>query len=203
MPVGPMDALSPIMADAQRPSINNGNTPATPKNPGKVSEMNDSDVVQKSPIGKDRSAVRQRKKCIVEHSSLRDSLTELEKCELSHWGLPEMVLMRYRQKGISSMFPWQSQCLTVGSVLEGKTMIGVVFSSNSSLFLCLHPSSLFCFELMVSVPGAQLNLRLVGNINCCLVFVERRDTLETDDFLVQKPTKLDFSDFFKNMLLLL
>lgn len=123
MPVGPMDALSPIMADAQRPSINNGNTPATPKNPGKVSEMNDSDVVQKSPIGKDRSAVRQRKKCIVEHSSLRDSLTELEKCELSHWGLPEMVLMRYRQKGISSMFPWQSQCLTVGSVLEGGNLV--------------------------------------------------------------------------------
>eukprot|EP00094_Tigriopus_californicus_P010747 TCALIF_10365-PA protein Name:"Similar to POLQ DNA polymerase theta (Homo sapiens)" AED:0.03 eAED:0.03 QI:160/0.93/0.76/1/0.81/0.88/17/0/1134 len=123
MPMDTLGALSPIVGNKHRPSGDIDAVSDTPKPPSSP-QLDDSEVVPKSPVMKDDSrSVRERRKCIVEHSSLRDSLTEVEKCELTHWGLPEMVLMRYRQKGISSMFPWQSQCLTIGSVLEGGNLV--------------------------------------------------------------------------------
>lgn len=42
---------------------------------------------------------------------------------LSAWGLPSPVLEAYRSQGITSMFPWQAECLTTGSVL------GIFFES--------------------------------------------------------------------------
>ena len=38
-------------------------------------------------------------------------MNEEERLELRNWGLPELVLMRYQQKGITRMFPWQAECL--------------------------------------------------------------------------------------------
>ncbi len=42
---------------------------------------------------------------------------------MRYWGLPELVLMRYAQKGITTMFPWQAECLGIGEVLEGGNLV--------------------------------------------------------------------------------
>ena len=65
-------------------------------------------------------------KVVVEHSSMHHSNSSYstdEKCEMRFWGLPEVVLMRYGQKGITKMFEWQAECLGVGSVLEGGNLV--------------------------------------------------------------------------------
>jgi len=36
---------------------------------------------------------------------------------LSSWGLPSVVVQRYERRGVSHMFPWQAECLTLGNVL--------------------------------------------------------------------------------------
>ncbi|KAK6305841.1 hypothetical protein J4Q44_G00246210 [Coregonus suidteri] len=49
-----------------------------------------------------------------------------EQCDrllLSSWGLPAVVLDRYRRHGVSSMFPWQAQCLSLGRVLQGHNLV--------------------------------------------------------------------------------
>ncbi|KAL0994986.1 hypothetical protein UPYG_G00130290 [Umbra pygmaea] len=42
---------------------------------------------------------------------------------MSSWGLPGPVLERYRRHGVSSMFPWQAQCLSLGRVLQGRNLV--------------------------------------------------------------------------------
>lgn len=49
-----------------------------------------------------------------ESSSPDRSLTSEEMLELRHWGLPELVRLRYARKGIERMFPWQCECLREG-----------------------------------------------------------------------------------------
>uniref|UniRef100_A0A673ZZ02 DNA polymerase theta n=1 Tax=Salmo trutta TaxID=8032 RepID=A0A673ZZ02_SALTR len=49
-----------------------------------------------------------------------------EQCDrllLSSWGLPAAVLECYRRHGVSSMFPWQAQCLSLGRVLQGQNLV--------------------------------------------------------------------------------
>ena len=48
---------------------------------------------------------------------------------LSNWGLPEIVLERYSERGIESMFEWQSECLSLPNVLTGGNL---VFSAPTS-----------------------------------------------------------------------
>lgn len=48
---------------------------------------------------------------------------------LSNWGLPEKVLEQYSARGINSMFEWQSECLSLPSVLAGGNL---VFSAPTS-----------------------------------------------------------------------
>lgn len=48
---------------------------------------------------------------------------------LSNWGLPEIVLERYSEKGIKSMFEWQFECLSLPNVLDGGNL---VFSAPTS-----------------------------------------------------------------------
>ncbi|XP_064817745.1 DNA polymerase theta-like, partial [Oncorhynchus masou masou] len=38
-------------------------------------------------------------------------------------GLPAAVLERHRHHGVSSMFPWQAQCLSLGRVLQGHNLV--------------------------------------------------------------------------------
>ncbi len=42
---------------------------------------------------------------------------------MRHWGLPELVLLRYAQRGVSTMFPWQAECLGIGEVLDGGNLV--------------------------------------------------------------------------------
>lgn len=46
-----------------------------------------------------------------------------EKLLLSSWGLPKPVLERYQKHGVTHMFEWQAQCLTVGRVLQGANLV--------------------------------------------------------------------------------
>lgn len=46
-----------------------------------------------------------------------------EKLLLTSWGLPKLVLERYRKHGVTHMFEWQAQCLTVGQVLQGANLV--------------------------------------------------------------------------------
>ena len=40
-----------------------------------------------------------------------------EMCELSLWGLPSEVLCRYNDLGITHMFSWQAECLSLGKII--------------------------------------------------------------------------------------
>ena len=46
-----------------------------------------------------------------------------ERLLLSSWGLPKPVLERYKRHGVTHMFDWQAQCLTVGRVLQGQNLV--------------------------------------------------------------------------------
>ncbi|XP_032417968.1 DNA polymerase theta [Xiphophorus hellerii] len=48
---------------------------------------------------------------------------QAEKLLLSSWGLPKPVLERYQKHGVTQMFEWQAQCLTVGQVLHGGNLV--------------------------------------------------------------------------------
>ena len=69
---------------------------------------------------------REEKPRCTTSTTIEQSLTSQEMLELKHWGLPELVLMRYRQKGIVTMFQWQMECLTIGNVLSGKQLDHVI-----------------------------------------------------------------------------
>ncbi|KAF7666225.1 hypothetical protein LDENG_00114630 [Lucifuga dentata] len=48
---------------------------------------------------------------------------QAEKLLLSSWGLPKPVLEHYQKHGVTCMFEWQAQCLTVGQVLQGCNLV--------------------------------------------------------------------------------
>ena len=48
---------------------------------------------------------------------------------LSNWGLPDKVLAEYSQRGITSMFKWQAECLMLPNVLTGGN---IIFSAPTS-----------------------------------------------------------------------
>ncbi|XP_029000696.1 DNA polymerase theta [Betta splendens] len=48
---------------------------------------------------------------------------QTEKLLLSSWGLPKAVLECYQKHGVTHMFEWQAQCLTVGQVLQGGNLV--------------------------------------------------------------------------------
>lgn len=55
--------------------------------------------------------------------ALRAPAGQAEKLLLSSWGLPKPVLERYQKHGVTHMFEWQAQCLTVGQVLQGGNLV--------------------------------------------------------------------------------
>lgn len=48
---------------------------------------------------------------------------QADRLQLSSWGLPKPVLERYHRHGVTHMFDWQAQCLTVGRVLQGRNLV--------------------------------------------------------------------------------
>ena len=53
--------------------------------------------------------------------SIRQSSTA--KLQLQNWDLPAAVVKSYGEKKITSLFPWQVECLTTGQVLKGSNLI--------------------------------------------------------------------------------
>ncbi|KAG9334256.1 hypothetical protein JZ751_008344, partial [Albula glossodonta] len=52
-----------------------------------------------------------------------------------HWGLPKPILDRYRSLGVTRMFEWQAECLTLGKVLEGKNLVYSAPTSAGKTFV--------------------------------------------------------------------
>ena len=74
---------------------------------------------------------------------------------LSSWGLPEEVLQQYHRHGITSMFPWQAECLCKGNVL-GKISLFILLLSyprptNLVWGIFDSPCSSVCLSVCLSV----------------------------------------------------
>ncbi|KZS21887.1 DNA polymerase theta [Daphnia magna] len=54
-------------------------------------------------------------------ASLRSS--SVLKLQLQNWGLPSAVVQKYAEKKITTLFPWQVECLQTGKVLSGSNLI--------------------------------------------------------------------------------
>jgi len=54
-------------------------------------------------------------------ASLRSS--SILKLQLQNWGLPSAVIQKYAEKKITTLFPWQVDCLQTGKVLVGSNLI--------------------------------------------------------------------------------
>ncbi|XP_039301076.1 DNA polymerase theta [Nilaparvata lugens] len=50
-------------------------------------------------------------------------LSTQEKLKLESWGLPKLILQKYIEKGITTMFPWQVECLCLPNVLHGGNLV--------------------------------------------------------------------------------
>ncbi|XP_035703456.1 DNA polymerase theta isoform X2 [Folsomia candida] len=50
-------------------------------------------------------------------------MSEEEKLLLTSWGLPPSVVHKYGSKGVTSLFPWQLECLANAEVLGGKNLL--------------------------------------------------------------------------------
>ncbi|XP_062587570.1 uncharacterized protein LOC134249209, partial [Saccostrea cucullata] len=59
---------------------------------------------------------------MMENANAGEFLTE-DKLLLSNWGLPDPVLKQYTDKGITSMFSWQAECLCLPGVLGGGNLV--------------------------------------------------------------------------------
>ncbi len=55
-------------------------------------------------------------------ASLRSG-SNLRKLQLDNWGLPSSVVRKYAEKKITSLFPWQVECLETGRVLKRGNLI--------------------------------------------------------------------------------
>ncbi|XP_049575679.1 DNA polymerase theta isoform X1 [Syngnathus scovelli] len=49
--------------------------------------------------------------------------SQSDKLLLSSWGLPNPVLKCYNKHGVTRMFDWQAQCLSLGQVLQGGNLV--------------------------------------------------------------------------------
>ncbi|XP_023930117.1 DNA polymerase theta [Lingula anatina] len=60
-------------------------------------------------------------------SNMNDSTgsvsSAVDKLALSSWGLPEIVLNKYKAAGITTMFEWQAECLSTRNVLAGGNLV--------------------------------------------------------------------------------
>jgi hypothetical protein len=80
----------------------------------------DKDVIERSITASMPPKRPQNSRAYYDHSSsCSRTLNSQEKLALKYWCLPELVLMRYHQMGIQTMFEWQAECLGMGSVLAG------------------------------------------------------------------------------------
>ncbi|XP_023656412.2 DNA polymerase theta isoform X1 [Paramormyrops kingsleyae] len=82
-----------------------------------------------------------------------------DKLLLSSWGLPKPVLEKYQCLGVTRMFEWQAECLTLGKVLEGKNL---VYSAPTSAGKTLVAELLMLKRLLESKRKALFILPFVS-----------------------------------------
>ena len=58
-----------------------------------------------------------------------------EHLKLSQWGLPELVLKQYAQRGITSIYEWQAECLMKPGVLQGGNLVFSAPTSGGKTFV--------------------------------------------------------------------
>uniref|UniRef100_A0A667YA76 DNA polymerase theta n=1 Tax=Myripristis murdjan TaxID=586833 RepID=A0A667YA76_9TELE len=87
--------------------------------------QNQSASVLTVPTGLDLSRCMPSILCVFSFAGIAMCAPEehAEKLLLSSWGLPKPVLERYQKHGVTHMFEWQAQCLTVGEVLQGRNLV--------------------------------------------------------------------------------
>ena len=64
----------------------------------------------------------------IRKASLRSST--ILQLQLQHWGLPPAVLEKYREKKITTLFPWQVDCLKTGQVLNRGNLVYIAPTSS-------------------------------------------------------------------------
>ncbi|XP_013868724.1 DNA polymerase theta isoform X2 [Austrofundulus limnaeus] len=84
---------------------------------------------------------------------------QAEKLLLSSWGLPKPVLERYQKHGVTQMFEWQAQCLTMGRVLQGGNL---VYSAPTSAGKTLVSELLMLKRVLVTRRKALFILPFVS-----------------------------------------
>ena len=57
----------------------------------------------------------------IRKASLRSST--ISQLQLQNWGLPPAVVQKYAEKKITTLFPWQVDCLRTGQVLNGGNLV--------------------------------------------------------------------------------
>ncbi|XP_038044107.1 DNA polymerase theta-like [Patiria miniata] len=78
---------------------------------------------------------------------------------LSSWGLPDQVLAQYHRRHITQMFPWQAQCLALGSILDGGNL---VYSAPTSAGKTLVAELLILKRVLETKKKALLILPFVS-----------------------------------------
>uniref|UniRef100_A0A4W5L7N0 DEAD/DEAH-box helicase domain-containing protein n=1 Tax=Hucho hucho TaxID=62062 RepID=A0A4W5L7N0_9TELE len=103
-----------------------------------------------------------------------------EQCDrllLSSWGLPAAVLERYRRHGVSSMFPWQAQCLSLGRVLQGHNL---VYSAPTSAGKTLVAELLMLKRVLETRRKALFILPFVSLAKEKMTYLQVQWTVERD-----------------------
>ncbi|XP_043272294.1 DNA polymerase theta [Venturia canescens] len=80
-----------------------------------------------SPDYKRKKSSNQSLTSAIETSSC---MLSLDRCELASWGLPLTILRKYESHGITSMFPWQVECLSNAKLIERNR--NLVYSAPTS-----------------------------------------------------------------------
>ncbi|KAJ8675482.1 hypothetical protein QAD02_011268 [Eretmocerus hayati] len=107
-------------------------------------------------------------------------ITSQRRLELSSWGLPPLILEKYQSRGVTSMFPWQVECLANRKILEenknlvysaptsaGKTLVAeflvlkTVFERRKKVifilpFVSVVREKMFYFQDLLSDSGVRV-----------------------------------------------
>lgn len=76
------------------------------------------------------SEARSFHRATISNSVTSSRICTIDRCKLSSWGLPQTILRKYESRGVTSMFPWQVECLSNRDLLEKNR--NLVYSAPTS-----------------------------------------------------------------------